>query len=989
MNRLLSKTIAALLAALMLFVTAAGAVGSAEPVSNAAVQEPEELTWEAPDAEPVEIPLEESEDKPVEIPADRAPARDPAMRTDTTVNVRDYTYEIYPVLDPFPYYLYVKTDNPDPESFLLVDRQSEYITESSSGYIRIVYENGSYSMTSAEAGTYYVAEGIYPDVAYEDESTFRVEGGYIFTVYGAYSDGGEFVLKERTSQGSSILNNSYADTEITVSCPQLKTYLYYLFDTYTDPELTFFENMNALQSAVSSIAIYPHSIFDSERPSTARPYPCLCTSPYPELDFNEHYEMMFARCYNGALLYNAYPFVMDSAGTPGTMRALAYMLNPDCTVTSGSIHAFINVTLDGETHTYGGQGRGGRDPIFTSDLPTLFTFDGSAEDYYTNASIDLFGQMMDQLSAAATAAIEPYRDLIAGAAFVSTIAATGGTWVRVGVEGSSGCSFGYVVPRGSSYEIASSVWIDGKYISQYERIVLGASFESYPTAGILLHNVSYTDYYGNQRCQDVIYRYVSANDDWEARYYYTGSSYYSNSMTLPAELILTRAQVEEIVAAWTDGNRLPVSGLVYDGYDHPGAPFTNVLVEGVYVPEELTIIVGKSAVLDMTVTPADATYQQFSIASSDTSVVTVSSGSTTVRAVAVGTAVVTVTTYDGGFSAQCTVNVVLDQALNDSLNVEGGDFVFTGSGSSPFEATLDDDGSYYACSSGANGTGSATLLTSVTLNAGDRLMFDYAIVSASYYERVYFYINNTQVDYFSNTNGGWRTYAYTAQEDGTYAVKWSFSSSYAESYCKLDNVRILPHAIEDLNAALNVFGGTLQFSNPDTALFIADTFEDRTVATAIPSKGSYVYLSITVDLEEGDQIMFDYCAPSENKGDLRFGWNNTYTYISNVSAEWKTYTYTAAETNTYTIYWRYYNYGDPSYRFMMDNVRLIRVNGPEVVPGDVNGDGIVNFNDISVLSLYLLDLGGLAEGCELNADFNGDGTVDFKDITDMYMAMLG
>ena len=57
------------------------------------------------------------------------------------------------------------------------------------------------------------------------------------------------------------------------------------------------------------------------------------------------------------------------------------------------------------------------------------------------------------------------------------------------------------------------------------------------------------------------------------------------------------------------------------------------------------------------------------------------------------------------------------------------------------------------------------------------------------------------------------------------------------------------------------------------------------------------------------------------------------------------------------------------------------------VPGDVDGDGLFTFTDISALSLYLIGDAPLADG--VFADFNGDGEVNFKDIADMYLAKIG
>ena len=73
-------------------------------------------------------------------------------------------------------------------------------------------------------------------------------------------------------------------------------------------------------------------------------------------------------------------------------------------------------------------------------------------------------------------------------------------------------------------------------------------------------------------------------------------------------------------------------------------------------PANATMMVGASTSLTASVSPANATNQSVSYSSSNTSVATVS-GAGVVSAVAVGTATITVTTQDGGFTDQATVTV--------------------------------------------------------------------------------------------------------------------------------------------------------------------------------------------------------------------------------------------------------------------------------------------------------------------------------------------
>lgn len=90
-----------------------------------------------------------------------------------------------------------------------------------------------------------------------------------------------------------------------------------------------------------------------------------------------------------------------------------------------------------------------------------------------------------------------------------------------------------------------------------------------------------------------------------------------------------------------------------NGYNSGGQ---TVSVTGVSLNKNSTsITVGGAETLEATVAPSNATNQGVSWTSSNTSIATVSGG--TVRGVAEGSATITVTTSDGGYTATCTVTV--------------------------------------------------------------------------------------------------------------------------------------------------------------------------------------------------------------------------------------------------------------------------------------------------------------------------------------------
>ena len=86
-------------------------------------------------------------------------------------------------------------------------------------------------------------------------------------------------------------------------------------------------------------------------------------------------------------------------------------------------------------------------------------------------------------------------------------------------------------------------------------------------------------------------------------------------------------------------------------------PDDTVTVTGVTIdPATASIEVGKTAKLTANVAPDNATNKTVTYKSSDEKIATVASDGT-VTAVAVGTANITTTTVDGGFTASCAVTV--------------------------------------------------------------------------------------------------------------------------------------------------------------------------------------------------------------------------------------------------------------------------------------------------------------------------------------------
>ena len=87
--------------------------------------------------------------------------------------------------------------------------------------------------------------------------------------------------------------------------------------------------------------------------------------------------------------------------------------------------------------------------------------------------------------------------------------------------------------------------------------------------------------------------------------------------------------------------------------DEPEIPVTGISLSPTYI--ELTE--GETAQLTVTIEPEDATDRSISWESSDEDIATVGADGT-VRAIAAGTSLITVTTTDGGYTAECRIKVV-------------------------------------------------------------------------------------------------------------------------------------------------------------------------------------------------------------------------------------------------------------------------------------------------------------------------------------------
>ena len=611
----------------------------------------------------------------------------------TAAGETEYTYRIVPLLAPFNKMLYVETD--DPRDIYLADHDS-------------VYNNGS------GTSPYYLKwHRRYDDVVYEDEKTLRVHGGYIFKLMNGDSDGGTLMIqtgksvRRTTESGQTYSSWEYFDTGVEIECPRLISAAQYLVDTYTDESMGFFEKMSATQQGLQELSLYPVTVKNESAPNEAKPYPCVwLVDYYKDQNWVEDSYLHMYENSDGLLLECMYPFVVDSLGFPGLMRRVAQYLDPSCLVTSSSVsHADINVTKDGVTKTYGGQGQGG--PVMFISSEKLFSFTGDDGDYAFRMTLEKCGGKYAQYREIGSAQEAEYQSLMGDYKKDGK-----GKWLRISRTGTSRSFYMYFA-NFAEQENGSRVcdaWVDGRYVDNHGVCLADSDappmYEEHPTASILLHDQDYTNSQGERLHGDVLYSYFDSIDAWAAPaayFKYLGDNKYAREyemQKLPAGFILSKEQVN-IMKGTLDANydQVPASGLIYDGTELPGTPFENASLQSIYFDADTVVTSAYTHYISLPVrfNPASAFEQDFTITVDTTDIhveMTRSYGVSIANLLVLsktkpGSYNVTVTTADGKHNATCTIVV---QAPMEKIRLSSYEYEFSGNQIRPTVIVEDSEG---------------------------------------------------------------------------------------------------------------------------------------------------------------------------------------------------------------------------------------------------------------------------------------------------------
>lgn len=203
--------------------------------------------------------------------------------------------------------------------------------------------------------------------------------------------------------------------------------------------------------------------------------------------------------------------------------------------------------------------------------------------------------------------------------------------------------------------------------------------------------------------------------------------------------------------------------------------------------------------------------------------------------------------------------------------------------------------------------------------------------------------------------------------------------------------------VPTIDDALNVHNGTLSFVTNALYPWEVDFSHTGRIVAKSSNQGvssSSSTVSLTVDMSEGDTLLFDWGVSSEKTYDkLVFAVDGIER--SNISGNitWTTVEYTAPTSKTYTFTWSYTKDSSVNKERdcgFLDNVSVTGYfSYNEYELGDVNLNGYIEMSDVTLIMRHAMMLNMLS-GQQLElADYNGDGCVNIADATAVMRFVLG
>lgn len=214
--------------------------------------------------------------------------------------------------------------------------------------------------------------------------------------------------------------------------------------------------------------------------------------------------------------------------------------------------------------------------------------------------------------------------------------------------------------------------------------------------------------------------------------------------------------------------------------------------------QDVTVLQTKTAQIEYTVLPENATITDVTFTSADESIATVSATGV-VTGVAIGETTITIASVSNP-EVTATINVTVEYfpTLNEALNVNGGTLEFTNDATYPWIVEIDGDRIYAMSGNGGVSSSVSTLTLVVNAAEGDALSFDFKAWgegSSTIYDHCIFSVDDEPQFDYGAYNNDWETYnlVFTA---GEHTLTWTFTKDGSVNgdgdYFAIDNVTYEP-----------------------------------------------------------------------------------------------------------------------------------------------------------------------------------------------------
>jgi spore coat protein CotH len=221
----------------------------------------------------------------------------------------------------------------------------------------------------------------------------------------------------------------------------------------------------------------------------------------------------------------------------------------------------------------------------------------------------------------------------------------------------------------------------------------------------------------------------------------------------------------------------------------------------------------------------------------------------------------------------------------------------------------------------------------------------------------------------------------------------SLRSWFTARVAWLDGVWLPAGEPIDLDFALNAEGGSLTFTTSQHSF--TGTVLDGRVAGVSGNAGvdnSTSSVTLTLDMQAGETLSFDYKVSTEQGYDkFSFNVNGSKIFEKSGELDWQSYTWTAETAGSYTFVWKYdkdYSVSSGSDCVWLDEVAYSGGSGPELLPGDADGNGTADVTDALLVLRYAMGIIDSLPRLD-NADMDGNGTVNVTDAVVILRLAMG